>query len=82
MINDFITSIGTILEDGKMVKSLKGLYQQFMVHQDPTINTAINVLIIIVTGAVAWWIFNLVLSKLENRYKERPFFKRNNQLEV
>jgi len=63
-----------------MENSFKGLYQQLILHPDPTINSIINVLIILVTGVIAWWIFNLILGRFEKRSREKPFFQRNKQL--
>ena len=59
---------------------LKGKYQELLFHQDPVLNSMINVLLIFVTAAVAWWIFNFVIRRLEKRYQERPFVQRNRQL--
>ena len=60
-----------------MEEGLKGLYNPIVIHQDPTINAVINVLLILAVGAVAWWVFNLFMGKLIKRYRERPFFQTN-----
>ena len=56
---------------------LKELYPQFITLQNPIINAIINVLIIILVGFVVWWMFNLILSRIEKRYKKRTFFEKN-----
>ncbi|MFC1533992.1 mechanosensitive ion channel family protein [Thermodesulfobacteriota bacterium] len=60
-----------------MGESLTTLYRTLIVHQDPTVNSIINMLIIVVTGAIAWWVFNLVLGRFNKRYSDKPFFQRN-----
>lgn len=60
-----------------MLNSLKEFYQQILMHQDPVINSAINLLIILLTGIITWWVFNFVLGRFEKTYKEKPFFERN-----
>jgi len=68
-----------VLEDNKMGNSFNGLYEQFLTHQNPTINSIISVLLVIVTGLIAFWIFNFVLNRFQKRYQEKPFFQRNKQ---
>jgi MscS family membrane protein len=60
-----------------MEEGFKGLYRQFSIFQDPTINSIINVLFIVVIGIIVWWIFNLVIRRFDRRYRERPFFREN-----
>jgi small-conductance mechanosensitive channel len=60
-----------------MKESISNLYRQFAIHEDPTINSIINVLLIVAIGIIAWWVFNLVLGRFDKRYRERPFFKDN-----
>lgn len=62
-----------------MQDSLRSLYRQFILHQDPAINTVINLAFIIAAGTIAWWIFNIVLGRFEKSYQEKDFFKRNKQ---
>jgi len=62
-----------------MGNSFKGLHEQFLTHQNPTVNSIISVLIVIVTGLIAYWIFNLVLNRFQKKFQERPFFQRNKQ---
>ncbi len=60
-----------------MLHRLKDLYQQFISQYDPTVYTAVRILIIFVISAIVWWLFNLVLRGLRKRYRDRPFFQRN-----
>ena len=62
-----------------MGNSFRGIDQQFLLHQDPTINSIINVLIIFLAGVIIWWGFNLFLNRIEKGYQEKPFFQRNKQ---
>ncbi|MDB9823492.1 mechanosensitive ion channel [Deltaproteobacteria bacterium] len=63
-----------------MEENLKGLYGQFLIHNDPTINSVINVLIIVVIGAIVWWAFNLLVERFEKKFHEKLFFKENNKI--
>ena len=63
-----------------MIDSLKRFYQGLMLHQDPTINTLMNVLIIILIGAFAWWLFNLIFRGIRKRVKDTSFFKENERI--
>ena len=62
-----------------MGDSFAELFQQFIIHQDSTINTIINFVVIIVVVVIAWWVFNLVLGRFEKRYREKNFFQKNKQ---
>jgi small-conductance mechanosensitive channel len=62
-----------------MENIFKGKYRELLLHQDPLLNSIINVLLIFVVAAAAWWIFNFVIRKLEKKYQEHPFFQKNRQ---
>ena len=57
----------------------KDLTRQFTVLQDPILNVIVNFLLIFVIAAIAWWIFDLVLRRVEKRYQELAFFQKNAQ---
>ncbi len=61
---------------------LKGFYPRFTLHSDPLINSAANVLIILMLGLIAWWILNFVVSRFEKRKEISPFLKANENIFV
>ena len=63
-----------------MDNRFRDLYRQFLGHQDPFLNAIIHVFLIFITAVVVWWVFNLILKRLEKRYQDHPFFQKNNQL--
>lgn len=62
-----------------MEKFFKNIYHQFLSNQDPVLNLIINVLLIFITAIIVWWIFNVVIRRLEKRFQEHSFFKNNRQ---
>ncbi|UCF58011.1 MAG: mechanosensitive ion channel [Deltaproteobacteria bacterium] len=62
-----------------MENILKDTYQKLLSHQNPVLNSIINVLLIFVTASIAWWVFNFVIGRLEKRYQEHPFVQKNRQ---
>jgi len=36
--------------------------------------------VILITAAVVWWVFHLILRRTEKRYQNHPFFQKNSQL--
>ncbi len=58
-------------------EALRNLYQKYYVQQGLTIEYIIKVLLILVTAAIAWWIFNLIVRRLKKRYWEHTFFQKN-----
>lgn len=63
-----------------MDNRLRDLYRQFLSHQDPLLNAVIHVLVILITAAVVWWVFNFILRRVEKRFQEHPFLQKNNRL--
>ena len=63
-----------------ILSGLINFYKELVFHQDPTVNTIINLLLILFTGALAWCAFNIVSRRIEKRYEKNPFFSRNLQL--
>lgn len=57
-------------------------YNQIFPHSGTSLNPAIHIPIILVSAAIAWWIFNAVIGKLKKKYHDRPFFEKNEQIFV
>jgi len=57
-----------------MNDTLKGLYTPFTFHNDPAINSILNVLIILLLGLFVWWIFNIIIAHFKKRLGDKPFF--------
>ena len=68
------------MEAMAMLENLKSLYQNIIFHQDPTIHTILNVFLIVIMGAIAWWVFNLIFRGFRKRYENTPFFERNERI--
>lgn len=47
--------------------------------QSPVLTAAINVAAILITAILAWWVFNIILKRLEKRYEDRTFFQKNDK---
>ena len=61
----------------RVEEALQDLYQKFFLQQGLTIEYVVKVFFILVTAAVAWWIFNFIMSRIEKRYGEQSFFQKN-----
>jgi hypothetical protein len=61
---------------------LDDLYQRFLSHKGPILDTTIKVLVIFVVASIAWWIFNKILKMIKKRGMERPFFQKNEDIFV
>ena len=55
-------------------------YDQIFSDPQQLLNLTIRVSAILVTAAIAWWIFNAITKKIRKKYHDRPFFKNNDQL--
>ncbi|MBW2615524.1 MAG: mechanosensitive ion channel family protein [Deltaproteobacteria bacterium] len=55
-------------------------YNQIFPHSGTPLNPVIQILIILVSAAIAWWIFNAVIGRLKKKYRDRPFFEKNEQI--
>ncbi len=63
---------------GHSVKEiLQNLYQKYFVQQGLTLEYVIKVFLILITATVAWWIFNLIMRRVEKRFREQSFFQKN-----
>jgi MscS family membrane protein len=58
-------------------EALENLYQKYLVQQGLRVEYIITVVLILITAAIAWWIFNLIVRRFKKRYGERPFFQKN-----
>ena len=58
-------------------EALENLYQKYLVQQGLRLEYIITVVLILITAAIAWWIFNLIVRRFKKRYGERPFFQKN-----
>ena len=61
---------------------LKGFYPRFTLHSDPLINSAANVLIILLLGLISWWILSFAVSRFKKRKEDSSFLKANNNIFV
>jgi len=66
--------------DTRMKIPFEEYYQEVVSHSDIFLNAALYILAIFTIGATAWWIFNVVMNRLEKKYHERPFFENNRRL--
>ena len=55
-------------------------YDQIFSDPQQLLNLTIRVSAILVTAAIAWWIFNAITKKIRKKYHDRPFFKNNDHL--
>ena len=58
-------------------EALDKLYQKYFVQQGLTLEYVTKVLLIFITATIAWWIFNLIVRRLEKRYREHVFVQKN-----
>ena len=63
-----------------MQKILEGFYPRFVLDSDPLLNSVLNVLIILLLGLLALWIFHIVVNHLERRLDNRSFLKRSKNI--
>lgn len=52
----------------------------FLSHLDPFIASIIHILAVLALAVIAWWSFNVVLRRLEKKYRGRPFFEKNERI--
>jgi len=55
-------------------------YNQIFPHSGTPLNPVIQILIMLVLAAIAWWIFNAVIGRLKKKYHDSPFFEKNEQI--
>jgi small-conductance mechanosensitive channel len=56
------------------------LTPKLSLYQNPIVNAGINMVFIFIGAAIGWWIFNVVLKRVEKGYKEHPFYRKNKQI--
>ena len=59
---------------------LNRFYNQIFPHAGTSLNPVVQILIILVSAAITWWIFNAVIGRLKKKYHDRPFFEKNEQV--
>ena len=72
-------TIGLSEEDMQMENILKDEYLKFLFPQDPILNSIVNVIFVLVMGAIAWWALNFIIKRVEKRNQGRPFVQANKQ---
>ena len=58
-------------------EALENLYQKYFVQEGLTIEYITRVFLVFVTAIVAWWVFNLIMRRVEKKYRENTFFQEN-----
>jgi MscS family membrane protein len=54
-------------------------FPEFLYFENPFWNSIINALLILVTGAVVWCVFNFIIKRFDRMNQARPFFQKNKQ---
>ena len=57
-------------------EALQNLYQKYFVQQGVTLEYVMRVLLIFVTATVAWWVFNLIVRRLEKGIESTFLFRK------
>jgi len=57
----------------------KEIYDQFMANPERFLEIGAHVAAIFTAGAVAWWLISLIVRRMEDRFKDRPFFKNSDR---
>jgi len=65
-----------------MKNPFKEFYQQIVSNPEQLLYPVIHVLAMLVAGALAWWIFNKVMEKIEKRYEGSLFLKKSGRIFV
>jgi len=55
------------------------LVEKIAANPQPVLSAALSILGIVVAGAVAWWLTNVITRRLERRFGARPFFQKNDR---
>jgi MscS family membrane protein len=63
-----------------MENFLKRFDQCFLSNTDPFIGSIIHILAILALAVIAWWSFNVVVRRFEKKYRDRPFFEKNERI--
>ncbi len=58
---------------------LEEYYEKIVSNPQPFLSAAGNILGIFIAGVVAWWLMNAITKRLEKRFSDRPFFKKNDR---
>lgn len=63
-----------------MKDPFKGLYDQIVLNPERLLYPVMKVLGIFVAAALAWWIYNMVIGKIEKKYEARLFLEKNERI--
>ena len=63
-----------------MKNPIKALYDQIVSNPERLLYPVVEVLAIFVAAALAWWIYNMVIGKIEKKYDGRVFLERNERI--
>lgn len=63
-----------------MKNPIKALYDQIVSNPERLLYPVVEVLAIFVAAALAWWIYNMVIGKIEKKYDGRLFLERNERI--
>ena len=56
---------------------LKRHYDLVSGNLELLLNSVTYILVVLISVVIAWWVFNVIIGRVEKRYSDRPFFERN-----
>ena len=63
-----------------MTEFLDKIYQQFLADKGPILDAGLKILGILLIGVGVWWVFNLLIRRLEKQCRKQPFFEKNQHI--
>lgn len=60
-----------------MLKYLNIFKEYILTHQESILVVMSQLVLIVISFILVWWIFNRVVKRVEKKFKERPFFQKN-----
>ncbi len=54
-------------------------YEKLIDNPQPFLSAGLNILAIVIAGALAYWLMNVITRRLEKKFSDRPFFKKNDR---
>ena len=64
----------------KMKRFFERLYQDLISHPESIVSSIISISAIFLSAAIAWWIFNAIVRKLERKYHDRVFLEKGDSI--
>jgi small-conductance mechanosensitive channel len=55
-------------------------FKEWGINKESLLPLLLEILIIAGAAAIAWWIFNLCVSRFRKRYQDRPFFQKGSRI--